>query len=839
MPKGSTYPVATSPDAIDLVGVQAGVTKKLSSTLLATQAELDAHAHTGTYVARTHVVGAGNGTTDDTAAFTTAQTAAAGGDISVPPGTYLISNLTLSSGRWHFAPGAKIKVPDGVTLTVSAEIVAGHYRIFTGWPEDDEGAERFTNSTNDRNRIVFTKGQTLHPEWFGATGNGVANDKPAWQRTLWALPKTVAAAVKAEMGRTYLFKNGGVFDGPVRSPTRPGTAFVYDVTSATVDLNGATLKAGDNTRYSLVYFHAADSVTPPVGRGVTLRTGTLDGNRAGNEAQYLGAASDANKGYGALFTASGYKNFRCEDIEVIDTIHSGVVAVNATDSWFERCKASGGYPMKYDVNTDQAHYFKTDKDYGGRSFFSGIDTDGGSHGVTVHYGTAMIDASDTFVFMDNLRHRNAAEAAIHVEQYEQAFLSNFSVVIDNATFSSGNVADVFFVPGAVAEAVLTVSNGSLVNAELKAENAAPTRLTGTISDVHVLQNLSGLARDCAITADFHRVVNCSVRGKSTSRVGGSTRPAITCEEAIGCVVDYATLVSIFARTGVKGGKVTNGLSYAVDCYAESSVVADVVIEDCFRGVHPSLDGAELHVSGCLFKNISRNCIDGWRITTHIFSRNNTFMNFGIDTTALARERAALGGDVQGMRAEVLVSKGDVFYRDGTNANAYTVALDRNGTTPVYQDVGDTVVFGVTGPANTHLTVQEGFRAYRSSTQAIAAATSTVIVYNTEVRDEGADYDPATGQWTVPETGWYDVGAGISCSGLAANQSVSLDLYVGATEHTRLFDQEIASTLGYFAPSGSAPLYLTAGNVVTIRAYSPAAFSVAAGAAFSWFTAKRR
>lgn len=641
---------------------------------------------------------AGDGATPDNDAFNAAQ--AAGGHIVVPPGQYLLTgDHALSAGRWNIAPGATLLVADGDTLTVSADIDAGHHQIFGGWAEDDEDTTRAATA-DDRARIVFTRGQVLYPEWFGATGDGTANDKPAWQRLLWAVPTTVPGVVQARLGATYLFTNDGVSEGTADDPERNSTAESTGVNHLTIDLNGSILKAADDTRYSLLLISGTDSATPAAYDSFTIRNGTLDGNRAGNEAQWVAEGdSEGNKGHGALVKATGYREARCVDMKVKDTIHSGVTFQNCTDSWFTRCTAEGGFPMMFEVDGDQAHYFKAEKDYAGRSFFSFIDTDGGSHGCTVHTAAeSIVDASDTFVFIDNVRHLNAAEAAIHIEKAEQVFMSNFSVVIDDAEFSSGNVADVTISPGNVAESVIMVSDGVVINAQLKATTfeAAP-RLVGTFSNVHVLQNLSGLADTIAFTADNYRAVNCSAKGTSGARIGDSSTPALEVAEAIGCEVDYASGVAMDVRTGAKGGRVTNTDGTAVRGNGLNTTVADVEIDTATDGFSHETNAATFKIHGCTAKNISHNCVVAHRPTTVYVSRSNVFRNFGTDTGATNRQRAAIGG-ASGAVATTLISKGDIFWNDGTNANAYTVALDRNGTTPTFQDFTEAVLIGTTGPA---------------------------------------------------------------------------------------------------------------------------------------------
>src|SRR3989304_5321244 len=74
----------------------------------------------------------GDGSTDDRAAFVAA--AAALPTIVVPSGTYRIgTSLTLGSGiTLHLLEGALFSVDAGATLTISGNVVAGNYQIFSG-----------------------------------------------------------------------------------------------------------------------------------------------------------------------------------------------------------------------------------------------------------------------------------------------------------------------------------------------------------------------------------------------------------------------------------------------------------------------------------------------------------------------------------------------------------------------------------------------------------------------------------------------------------------------------------------------------------------------------------
>lgn len=144
-----------------------------------------------------------------------------------------------------------------------------------------------------------------------------------------------------------------------------------------------------------------------------------------------------------------------------------------------------------------------------------------------------------------------------------------------------------------------------------------------------------------------------------------------------------------------------------------------------------------------------------------------------------------------------------------------------------------------GPQSGASLTGEGFRAYKSVAQTgLAAGTFTKVTFDTQVFDEGADYDDLASEWTVPATGWYDVAARCAFSGLADGERAITSLYVNAAEHTRLTDvaQGAAASSGW---GGTVPLKLTAGDVVTVYAYIGGGGDIGAGAALTYFTAKRR
>jgi hypothetical protein len=186
----------------------------------------------------------------------------------------------------------------------------------------------------------------------------------------------------------------------------------------------------------------------------------------------------------------------------------------------------------------------------------------------------------------------------------------------------------------------------------------------------------------------------------------------------------------------------------------------------------------------------------------------------VETTAVARPAATEVG-----RLHRATDTGVISYDTGT---AWVELVNRTDANAAYAEKA-----------------QEGFRAFRTTSgQTLAAATFTTVILNAETVDEGADYDPATGQWTVPVTGWYDVAASVRFVSAAAGERTIVSLAVGGAETVRLHDIT-AGASGEVIGGGATPIRLTAGNVVTVQAFRGAAGDIGPESSLTWFTAKRR
>ncbi|MEK7398512.1 MAG: glycosyl hydrolase family 28-related protein [Candidatus Poribacteria bacterium] len=127
----------------------------------------------------------GDGTNDDSSALSSAISSANGLVLIIPHGIYRIGNdVTVSTGTniW-FANDAKISIDSGKKLTIAGTLTAGLHQIFIG------------SGTADIKKGSCEK---IMPQWWGAVGDGSANDTSAIQKAI------NCALESGNVGRVYL-----------------------------------------------------------------------------------------------------------------------------------------------------------------------------------------------------------------------------------------------------------------------------------------------------------------------------------------------------------------------------------------------------------------------------------------------------------------------------------------------------------------------------------------------------------------------------------------------------------------------------------------------------------
>ena len=107
-----------------------------------------------------------------------------------------------------------------------------------------------------------------------------------------------------------------------------------------------------------------------------------------------------------------------------------------------------------------------------------------------------------------------------------------------------------------------------------------------------------------------------------------------------------------------------------------------------------------------------------------------------------------------------------------------------------------------------------FLAYRNSTQAIASATTVVMVFNTEAYDTDSAYDTTTGRFTVPagEGGKYFFTASYVMAGMGDGTKNSIALLKNGSHYSSpYFDYDSNS------PTASTALYNRIIGILTLSA----------------------
>jgi hypothetical protein len=112
------------------------------------------------------------------------------GTVEVTSSLTLSGNTTIPSNcTLRVESGGKITIPEATTLTVNGGFEAGLRSIFT-----------FVNAGTSR--LVFNSNtlDSIRPQWFGATADGVHDDSPAIQRAIDIAAFSVAKQIKMASG---------------------------------------------------------------------------------------------------------------------------------------------------------------------------------------------------------------------------------------------------------------------------------------------------------------------------------------------------------------------------------------------------------------------------------------------------------------------------------------------------------------------------------------------------------------------------------------------------------------------------------------------------------------
>ena len=155
---------------------------------------------------------AGNGTTNDATAFTTASAATSG--FIVPAGSYSIQSSISISADVQMQPGAILLIPNGVTVAFTGNFIADVSHVFTC-----TGTGKVT--------FDWTKTNTGYPEWWGATTGG-ADCSTAINAAIKALQTTqlqcgdyfVASTIKMVYEHRTLKGKGSQYNDTTNEVTR-------------------------------------------------------------------------------------------------------------------------------------------------------------------------------------------------------------------------------------------------------------------------------------------------------------------------------------------------------------------------------------------------------------------------------------------------------------------------------------------------------------------------------------------------------------------------------------------------------------------------------------------
>jgi hypothetical protein len=108
-------------------------------------------------------------------------------------------------------------------------------------------------------------------------------------------------------------------------------------------------------------------------------------------------------------------------------------------------------------------------------------------------------------------------------------------------------------------------------------------------------------------------------------------------------------------------------------------------------------------------------------------------------------------------------------------------------------------------------------------QNFAASAFTTIIYGNEVSDALGEYNPATGEVTIKNTGRYLIAAYAQIEAAADGSSLTLSVFRNGVDFMRVGSQNASNPAGSVAQStqigGATFANLTVGDVITIRGFT--------------------
>lgn len=194
----------------------------------------------------------GDGVKDDTEALVNASKLT--GAIYFPTGTYVLKS-SLSFGEntiLVFGDNARILTSTGVILRVDGSAKAGLYQIFSG-----------TGTVVGQAKNV----KDVYPEWFGAKGDAVADDRPSIQAA-------VNFAGQLSKGGTVIFSEGRYYI--LGTMTAPKKNFVWLNGNVSLSGKGIVKVANQSGTYKSIFEY-----TTPVSN-ISVTNLTIDSNSANN-----------------------------------------------------------------------------------------------------------------------------------------------------------------------------------------------------------------------------------------------------------------------------------------------------------------------------------------------------------------------------------------------------------------------------------------------------------------------------------------------------------------------------------------------------------------------------
>lgn len=289
---------------------------------------------------------------------------------------------------------------------------------------------------------------------------------------------------------------------------------------------------------------------------------------------------------------------------------------------------------------------------------------------------------------------------------------------------------------------------------------------------------------------------------------------------------FQFLLKIFERTQLQMTAVTSvsGTSPIVSSGGTDPVISITPATSAFPGSMSAADKTKLDAISSVVASVlgSAPIVSSGGLTPTI---SITAATSGAAGSLSAADKTKLDGMTAGAAVSAVSGTAPIVSSGGT-APAISITAATPSAAGSMSAADKTKLDGISSGALSN------FSAFASATQAIAAATQTLVIFGTKVFDDTTEYSTATSKFVAASAGTYVFFAGIIGTQTTSTRR-QISIYVNGAVNCVLQDNQALPGTNVIA-GASGPIKLAAGDQVNVEYFSALADTVAISAAGSYF-----